>query len=132
MRPVTRRRCARRNPAEIESSLFQPLSLLGIVKRSNKRGIGIISMKSNVIVIACVMVMRSLLKKAGLWKRSIEYHVLRNVWDDVGGDVQELNRKRDAEKQEERSPLVAEQTEGVEANAKVKNTVDFVFQRKKK
>ncbi len=118
--------------AEIESSLFQPLSLLGIVKRSNKRGIGIISMKSNVIVIACVMVMRSLLKKAGLWKRSIEYHVLRNVWDDVGGDVQELNRKRDAEKQEERSPLVAEQTEGVEANAKVKNTVDFVFQRKKK
>lgn len=117
--------------AEIESSLFQPLSLLGIVKRSNKRGIGIISMKSNVIVIACVMVMRSLLKKAGLWKRSIEYHVLRNVWDDVGGDVQELNRKRDAEKQEERSPLVAEQTEGVEANAKVKNTVDFVFQRKK-
>lgn len=118
--------------AEIESSLFQPLSLLGIVKRSNKRGIGIISMKSNVIVIACVMVMRSLLKKAGLWKRSIEYHVLRNVWDDVGGDVQELNRKRDAEKQEERSPLVAEQTEGVEANAKVKSTVDFVFQRKKK
>ena len=118
--------------AEIESSLFQPLSLLGIVKRSNKRGIGIISMKSNVIVIACVMVMRSLLKKAGLWKRSIEYHVLRNVWDDVGGDVQELNRKRDAEKQEERSPLTAEQTEGVEANAKVKNTVDFVFQRKKK
>ena len=118
--------------AEIESSLFQPLSLLGIVKRSNKRGIGIISMKSNVIVIACVMVMRSLLKKAGLWKRSIEYHVLRNVWDDVGGDVQELNRKRDAEKQEERNPLVAEQTEGVEANAKVKNTVDFVFQRKKK
>lgn len=118
--------------AEIESSLFQPLSLLGIVKRSNKRGIGIISMKSNVIVIACVMVMRSLLKKAGLWKRSIEYHVLRNVWDDVGGDVQELNRKRDAEKQEERSLLVAEQTEGVEANAKVKNTVDFVFQRKKK
>lgn len=118
--------------AEIESSLFQPLSLLGIVKRSNKRGIGIISMKSNVIVIACVMVMRSLLKKAGLWKRSIEYHVLRNVWDDVGGDVQELNRKRDAEKQEERSPLAAEQTEGVEANAKVKNTVDFVFQRKKK
>lgn len=118
--------------AEIESSLFQPLSLLGIVKRSNKRGIGIISMKSNVIVIACVMVMRSLLKKAGLWKRSIEYHVLRNVWDDVGSDVQELNRKRDAEKQEERSPLVAEQTEGVEANAKVKNTVDFVFQRKKK
>lgn len=117
--------------AEIESSLFQPLSLLGIVKRSNKRGIGIISMKSNVIVIACVMVMRSLLKKAGLWKRSIEYHVLRNVWDDVGGDVQELNRKRDAEKQEERSPLVAEQTEGVEANAKVKSTVDFVFQRKK-
>ena len=118
--------------AEIESSLFQPLSLLGIVKRSNKRGIGIISMKSNVIVIACVMVMRSLLKKAGLWKRSIEYHVLRNVWDDVGGDVQELNRKRDAEKQEERSPLVAEQTEGVEANAKVKSTVDFAFQRKKK
>lgn len=118
--------------AEIESSLFQPLSLLGIVKRSNKRGIGIISMKSNVIVIACVMVMRSLLKKAGLWKRSIEYHVLRNVWDDVGGDVQELNRKRDAEKQEERSPLVAEQMEGVEANAKVKSTVDFVFQRKKK
>lgn len=123
--------------AEIESSLFQPLSLLGIVKRSNKRGIGIISMKSNVIVIACVMVMRSLLKKAGLWKRSIEYHVLRNVWDDVGGDVQELNRKRDAEKQEERSLLVAEQTEGVEANAlspdeKVKSTVDFVFQRKKK
>lgn len=118
--------------AEIESSLFQPLSLLGIVKRSNKRGIGIISMKSNVIVIACVMVMRSLLKKAGLWKRSIEYHVLRNVGGDVGGDVQELNRKRDAEKQEERSPLVAEQTEGVEANAKVKNTVDFVFQRKKK
>lgn len=118
--------------AEIESSLFQPLSLLGIVKRSNKRGIGIISMKSNVIVIACVMVMRSLLKKAGLWKRSIEYHVLRNVWDDVGGDVQELNRKRDAEKQEERSLLVAEQMEGVEANAKVKNTVDFVFQRKKK
>lgn len=117
--------------AEIESSLFQPLSLLGIVKRSNKRGIGIISMKSNVIVIACVMVMRSLLKKAGLWKRSIEYHVLRNVWDDVGGDVQELNRKRDAEKQEERSPLVAEQMEGVEANAKVKSTVDFVFQRKK-
>ena len=117
--------------AEIESSLFQPLSLLGIVKRSNKRGIGIISMKSTVIVIACVMVMRSLLKKAGLWKRSIEYHVLRNVWDDVGGDVQELNRKRDAEKQEERSPLVAEQTEGVEANAKVKSTVDFVFQRKK-
>ena len=118
--------------AEIESSLFQPLSLLGIVKRSNKRGIGIISMKSNVIVIACVMVMRSLLKKAGLWKRSIEYHVLRNVGGDVGSDVQELNRKRDAEKQEERSPLVAEQTEGVEANAKVKNTVDFVFQRKKK
>lgn len=118
--------------AEIESSLFQPLSLLGIVKRSNKRGIGIISMKSNVIVIACVMVMRSLLKKAGLWKRSIEYHVLRNVWDDVGGDVQELNKKRDAEKQEERNPLAAEQTEGVEANAKVKNTVDFVFQRKKK
>lgn len=118
--------------AEIESSLFQPLSLLGIVKRSNKRGIGIISMKSNVIVIACVMVMRSLLKKAGLWKRSIEYHVLRNVWGDVGSDMQELNRKRDAEKQEERSPLVAEQTEGVEANAKVKNTVDFVFQRKKK
>lgn len=118
--------------AEIESSLFQPLSLLGIVKRSNKRGIGIISMKSNVIVIACVMVMRSLLKKAGLWKRSIEYHVLCNVGGDVGGDVQELNRKRDAEKQEERSPLVAEQTEGVEANAKVKNTVDFVFQRKKK
>lgn len=117
--------------AEIESSLFQPLSLLGIVKRSNKRGIGIISMKSNVIVIACVMVMRSLLKKAGLWKRSIEYHVLRNVWNDVGGDVQELNRKRDAEKQEERSPLAAEQTEGVEANAKVKSTVDFVFQRKK-
>ena len=122
--------------AEIESSLFQPLSLLGIVKRSNKRGIGIISMKSNVIVIACVMVMRSLLKKAGLWKRSIEYHVLRNVWDDVGGDVQELNRKRDAEKQEERNPLAAEQTEGVEANAlspdeKVKSTVDFVFQRKK-
>lgn len=71
--------------AEIESSLFQPLSLLGIVKRSNKRGIGIISMKSNVIVIACVMVMRSLLKKAGLWKRSIEYHVLRNVGGDVGG-----------------------------------------------
>ena len=123
--------------AEIESSLFQPLSLLGIVKRSNKRGIGIISMKSNVIVIACVMVMRSLLKKAGLWKRSIEYHVLRNVWGDVGGDMQELSRKRDAEKQEERSPLVAEQTEGVEANAlspdeKVKSTVDFVFQRKKK
>ena len=118
--------------AEIESSLFQPLSLLGIVKRSNKRGIGIISMKSNVIVIACVMVMRSLLKKAGLWKRSIEYHVLRNVGGDVGSDVQELNRKRDAEKQEERSPLVAEQTEGVEANAKVKSTVDFVFQRKKK
>lgn len=118
--------------AEIESSLFQPLSLLGIVKRSNKRGIGIISMKSNVIVIACVMVMRSLLKKAGLWKRSIEYHVLRNVWDDVGSDVQELNKKRDAEKQEERNPLAAEQTEGVEANAKVKNTVDFVFQRKKK
>ena len=118
--------------AEIESSLFQPLSLLGIVKRSNKRGIGIISMKSNVIVIACVMVMRSLLKKAGLWKRSIEYHVLRNVGGDVWSDVQELNRKRDAEKQEERSPLVAEQTEGVEANAKVKNTVDFVFQRKKK
>lgn len=123
--------------AEIESSLFQPLSLLGIVKRSNKRGIGIISMKSNVIVIACVMVMRSLLKKAGLWKRSIEYHVLRNVWDDVGGDVQELNKKRDAEKQEERNPLAAEQTEGVEANAlspdeKVKSTVDFVFQRKKK
>lgn len=118
--------------AEIESSLFQPLSLLGIVKRSNKRGIGIISMKSNVIVIACVMVMRSLLKKAGLWKRSIEYHVLRNVGGDVGGDVQELNRKRDAEKQEERNPLAAEQTEGVEANAKVKNTVDFVFQRKKK
>lgn len=123
--------------AEIESSLFQPLSLLGIVKRSNKRGIGIISMKSNVIVIACVMVMRSLLKKAGLWKRSIEYHVLRNVGGDVGGDVQELNRKRDAEKQEERNPLVAEQTEGVEANAlspdeKVKSTVDFVFQRKKK
>lgn len=118
--------------AEIESSLFQPLSLLGIVKRSNKRGIGIISMKSNVIVIACVMVMRSLLKKAGLWKRSIEYHVLRNVWGDVGCDVQELNRKRDAEKQEERSPLAAEQTEGVEANAKVKSTVDFVFQRKKK
>ena len=123
--------------AEIESSLFQPLSLLGIVKRSNKRGIGIISMKSNVIVIACVMVMRSLLKKAGLWKRSIEYHVLRNVWDDVGSDVQELNRKRDAEKQEERNPLAAEQTEGVEANAlspdeKVKSTVDFVFQRKKK
>ena len=123
--------------AEIESSLFQPLSLLGIVKRSNKRGIGIISMKSNVIVIACVMVMRSLLKKAGLWKRSIEYHVLRNVGGDVGGDVQELSRKRDAEKQEERNPLVAEQTEGVEANAlspdeKVKSTVDFVFQRKKK
>lgn len=123
--------------AEIESSLFQPLSLLGIVKRSNKRGIGIISMKSNVIVIACVMVMRSLLKKAGLWKRSIEYHVLRNVWGDVGGDVQELNRKRDAEKQEERNPLATEQTEGVEANAlspdeKVKSTVDFVFQRKKK
>ena len=123
--------------AEIESSLFQPLSLLGIVKRSNKRGIGIISMKSNVIVIACVMVMRSLLKKAGLWKRSIEYHVLRNVWGDVGSDMQELNKKRDAEKQEERSPLVAEQTEGVEANAlspdeKVKSTVDFVFQRKKK
>lgn len=123
--------------AEIESSLFQPLSLLGIVKRSNKRGIGIISMKSNVIVIACVMVMRSLLKKAGLWKRSIEYHVLRNLWGDVGGDVQELNRKRDAEKQEERNPLAAEQTEGVEANAlspdeKVKSTVDFVFQRKKK
>lgn len=123
--------------AEIESSLFQPLSLLGIVKRSNKRGIGIISMKSNVIVIACVMVMRSLLKKAGLWKRSIEYHVLRNVWGDVGGDVQELNRKRDAEKQEERNPLAAEETEGVEANAlspdeKVKSTVDFVFQRKKK
>lgn len=123
--------------AEIESSLFQPLSLLGIVKRSNKRGIGIISMKSNVIVIACVMVMRSLLKKAGLWKRSIEYHVLRNVWDDVGSDVQELNRKRDAEKQEERNPLATEQTEGVEANAlspdeKVKSTVDFVFQRKKK
>mgnify|MGYP004701339399 FL=1 len=117
--------------AEIESSLFQPLSLLGIVKRSNKRGIGIISMKSNVIVIACVMVMRSLLKKAGLWKRSIEYHVLRNVWDGVGGDAQELNRKRDAEKQEERSPLVAEQTEGVEAKEKVKSTVDFVFQRKK-
>ena len=123
--------------AEIESSLFQPLSLLGIVKRSNKRGIGIISMKSNVVVIACVMVMRSLLKKAGLWKRSIEYHVLRNVWDDVGSDVQELNRKRDAEKQEERNPLATEQTEGVEANAlspdeKVKSTVDFVFQRKKK
>mgnify|MGYP004488371549 FL=1 len=123
--------------AEIESSLFQPLSLLGIVKRSNKRGIGIISMKSNVIVIACVMVMRSLLKKAGLWKRSIEYHVLRNVGGDVGGDVQELSRKRDAEKQEERNPLVAEETEGVEANAlspdeKVKSTVDFVFQRKKK
>lgn len=123
--------------AEIESSLFQPLSLLGIVKRSNKRGIGIISMKSNVIVIACVMVMRSLLKKAGLWKRSIEYHVLRNVGGDVGSDVQELNRKRDAEKQEERNPLVAEETEGVEANAlspdeKVKSTVDFVFQRKKK
>ena len=118
--------------AEIESSLFQPLSLLGIVKRSNKRGIGIISMKSNVIVIACVMVMRSLLKKAGLWKRSIEYHVLRNVGGDVGSDVQELNRKRDAEKQEERNPLAAEETEGVEANAKVKNTVDFVFQRKKK
>lgn len=123
--------------AEIESSLFQPLSLLGIVKRSNKRGIGIISMKSNVIVIACVMVMRSLLKKAGLWKRSIEYHVLRNVGGDVGSDVQELNRKRDAEKQEERNPLAAEQTEGVEANAlspdeKVKSTVDFVFQRKKK
>ena len=123
--------------AEIESSLFQPLSLLGIVKRSNKRGIGIISMKSNVIVIACVMVMRSLLKKAGLWKRSIEYHVLRNVWDDVGSDVQELNRKRDAEKQEERNPLATEQTEGVEANAlspdeKVKSTVDFVFQRQKK
>lgn len=123
--------------AEIESSLFQPLSLLGIVKRSNKRGIGIISMKSNVIVIACVMVMRSLLKKAGLWKRSIEYHVLRNLWGDVGGDVQELNRKRDAEKQEERNPLAAEQMEGVEANAlspdeKVKSTVDFVFQRKKK
>lgn len=123
--------------AEIESSLFQPLSLLGIVKRSNKRGIGIISMKSNVIVIACVMVMRSLLKKAGLWKRSIEYHVLRNVGGDVGGDVQELNRKRDAEKQEERNPLATEQTEGVEANAlspdeKVKSTVDFVFQRKKK
>lgn len=123
--------------AEIESSLFQPLSLLGIVKRSNKRGIGIISMKSNVIVIACVMVMRSLLKKAGLWKRSIEYHVLRNVGGDVGGDVQELNRKRDAEKQEERNPLAAEQMEGVEANAlspdeKVKSTVDFVFQRKKK
>lgn len=123
--------------AEIESSLFQPLSLLGIVKRSNKRGIGIISMKSNVIVIACVMVMRSLLKKAGLWKRSIEYHVLRNVWGDVGGDMQELNKKRDAEKQEERNPLAAEQMEGVEANAlspdeKVKSTVDFVFQRKKK
>ena len=123
--------------AEIESSLFQPLSLLGIVKRSNKRGLGIISMKSNVIVIACVMVMRSLLKKAGLWKRSIEYHVLRNVWDDVGSDVQELNRKRDAEKQEERNPLATEQTEGVEANAlspdeKVKSTVDFVFQRQKK
>lgn len=54
-----------------------------------------------------------------------------------GGDVQELNRKRDAEKQEERNPLAAEQTEGVEANAlspdeKVKSTVDFVFQRKKK
>ena len=123
--------------AEIESSLFQPLSLLGIVKRSNKRGIGIISMKSNVIVIACVMVMRSLLKKAGLWKRSIEYHVLRNVGGDVEGDVQELNKKRDAEKQEERNPLAAEQTEAVEANAlspdeKVKSTVDFVFQRKKK
>ena len=123
--------------AEIESSLFQPLSLLGIVKRSNKRGIGIISMKSNVIVIACVMVMRSLLKKAGLWKRSIEYHVLRNVGGDVGGDMQELNKKRDAEKQEERNPLAAEETEGVEANAlspdeKVKSTVDFVFQRKKK
>lgn len=48
-----------------------------------------------------------------------------------GGDAQELNRKRDAEKQEERSPLVAEQTEGVEAKEKVKSTMDFVFQRKK-
>ena len=122
--------------AEIESTLFQPLSLLGIVKRSNNHGIGIISMKSNVVVIACVMVMRSLLKKAGLWKRSIEYHVLHNAGDVVESEVQVLNTKEDAEKQAmERSPS-QEEAESAESTAlssdeKVKSMVDFVFQRKK-
>lgn len=94
-------------------------------------------MTSNVIVIACVMVMRSLLKKAGLWKRSIEYHVLHNVSVEVWSEEQVLNKEKDTEMQgAERSALTQEEkadgTEPVSRSSdEVKNMVDVVFQKKK-
>ena len=114
----------------MSSSLFQPLSLLGLVKHLNKRGVKIINMATNVIIIACVMVMRSLLKKNGLWKRSIEHHIVYNVRSVVHDDRQVIHKKKDEE-----SPASPHRSAaslgGTNEEERMHSIVHSMFQRKK-
>ena len=104
------------------------------MKHSNKRGVKIINMATNVIIIACVMVMRSLLKKNGLWERSIEHHIVYNVRSVVHDDGQVIHKKKDEEKQDEESPASPhrsdESSDGT-SEERVRSIVHSMFQRKK-
>lgn len=58
---------------------FQILQLLGLLKRDDYNFSIVSSIASDIVIVIMVIIMRSMLKKSGLWKSSLNYSVLLRV-----------------------------------------------------
>lgn len=58
---------------------YQPLQLLGLLRRDDVNRSIASTMISDILIVLCVIVMRSLLKRSGLWKFSLGYHVFTEM-----------------------------------------------------
>lgn len=59
---------------------YQPLQLIGLLKRDRYNRLISSTLLSDVVIIACVIVMRSMLKRHGLWKQTIAHSVISKVF----------------------------------------------------
>ena len=61
----------------INDNAFQPLSLIGIKTTGTGQPVG--SLFFDIVLMMSYIVMRSLLKRNGVWEKSINYYVLKRV-----------------------------------------------------
>lgn len=58
---------------------YQPLHIIGLLRRDDYNRKIASSILSDIMIVLCVVVMRSILKRSGLWKKSLGYYVLSEV-----------------------------------------------------
>ena len=61
----------------INENAFQPLSLIGIKTTGTGQPVG--SLFSDIVLMMLYIIMRSVLKRNGVWEKSINYYVLKRV-----------------------------------------------------